>query len=47
MRNHKSAGGAFSHHIFLKKMSEEKKNNIPKPIANISLKSKIKQTKYQ
>ena len=28
-------------------MSEEKKNNIPKPIANISLKSKNKQTKHQ
>ena len=47
MGNHKSAGGAFSHHIFLQKMSEEKKNNIPKPIANISLKSKNKQTKHQ
>ena len=36
MRNNKSAGGAFSHHIFLKK-TEEQRNKIPKPIANISL----------
>ena len=34
MRNHKSAGGAFSHHIFSKK---SQRNNIQKPIANISL----------
>ena len=36
IRNHKLASGAFSHHMFLK-MSEEQRNNTPKPIANISL----------
>ena len=34
MRNHKSAGGAFSHHIFSKKCQ---RNNIQKPIAYIIL----------
>ena len=41
MRNHKSAGGAFRHHVFLKKC-QEKKNKIPKLIDNISLKTKKK-----
>ena len=46
MRNHTSASGAFSHHIFLKKCQRKRKTIFQNQLLT-SVLSKNKQTKYQ
>ena len=43
MRNHKSAGGAFSHHIFLKKVRGTEEQNSETHCKPQSIKTKNKQ----
>ena len=41
MRNHKSAGGAFSHHVLLKKCQRKRKTIFRNPLLTSVLHQKI------